>query len=71
MNPPILYTEAFEQLEVLIARLESSDTTLDELGEINEKAKKLIKICEDKLRNIAQAVSPNGSEQGANTNENS
>ena len=43
------YTEAMERLESIVARIESNELDIDQLGENLKEAQKLIKSCRDKL----------------------
>jgi exodeoxyribonuclease VII small subunit len=48
----LTYTQAFEQLQKIIAKMESSQMQVDELSENIKTATTLIKICKDKLSSI-------------------
>lgn len=43
------YTEAMKRLETIVARIESNETDIDEIGDLLKEAQKLIKFCRDKL----------------------
>jgi exodeoxyribonuclease VII small subunit len=43
------YTEAFEELQEIVAEIENGEITVDELSEKVKRAAVLIKICKDKL----------------------
>lgn len=43
------YTEAMKRLEAIVARIESNETDIDEIGDLLKEAQKLIKFCRDKL----------------------
>ena len=43
------YTEAMKRLEAIVARIESNELDIDELGDNLKEAQKLIKYCRDKL----------------------
>ena len=43
------YTEAMERLEQIVARIESNELDIDQLGDNLKEAQKLIKYCKDKL----------------------
>ncbi|MDR0757602.1 MAG: exodeoxyribonuclease VII small subunit [Tannerella sp.] len=45
----INYTEAFEELKVIVAALEQGEITVDELSGKVERAVQLIKTCKSKL----------------------
>ena len=43
------YTEAMARLESIVARIESNEPDIDELGKNLQEAQRLIKFCRDKL----------------------
>jgi len=43
------YTEAMKKLEAIVAKIESGELDIDQLGENLQEAQKLIKFCKDKL----------------------
>ncbi len=43
------YSEAMKRLEGIVARIESNELDIDQLGENLQEAQKLIKQCRDKL----------------------
>lgn len=43
------YTEAMKRLESIVARIESNELDIDELGRNLAEAQRLIKYCKDKL----------------------
>ena len=43
------YTEAFEELQEIVAEIENGDISVDELSEKVKRAALLIRICKDKL----------------------
>ena len=43
------YTEAMKRLEAIVARFESNELDIDELGDNLKEAQKLIKYCREKL----------------------
>jgi exodeoxyribonuclease VII small subunit len=43
------YTEAFEELQEIVAEIENGEITVDELSEKVKRAAILIKICKEKL----------------------
>lgn len=43
------YSEAMKRLEGIVARIESNELDIDQLGENLQEAQKLIKLCQDKL----------------------
>lgn len=49
MNQPRDYTEAFSELQAIIAEMEEGEVSVDILSEKVKRAATLIKICKDKL----------------------
>lgn len=43
------YTDAMKKLETIVAKIESGELDIDQLGESLKEAQKLIKFCKDKL----------------------
>ena len=43
------YTEAMKKLEAIVAKIESNELDIDQLGENLQEAQKLIKLCREKL----------------------
>lgn len=43
------YSEAMKRLEEIVARIESNELDIDQLGEYLQEAQKLIKFCKNKL----------------------
>ena len=43
------YPEAMKRLEAIVARIESNELDIDELGDNLKEAQKLIKYCREKL----------------------
>lgn len=43
------YTEAMKKLETIVAKIESGELDIDQLGESLKEAQRLIKFCKDKL----------------------
>lgn len=56
MNDKISYTEAFNELQVIIAEIEGGETGIDELSEKVKRAAILIKICRQKLSSTEEDV---------------
>lgn len=46
------YTEAMKRLEAIVARIESNELDIDELGDNLKEAQKLIKYCREKLYKV-------------------
>ncbi len=49
MTEEIKYTEAFEELQTIVADLEDGEISVDELSIKIKRASELIKICKKKL----------------------
>lgn len=43
------YSEAMKRLEEIVARIESNELDIDQLGEYLQETQKLIKFCKNKL----------------------
>lgn len=56
MAKEITYTEAFEQLQEIVRKMENADISVDELSDNIKKATQLIKICKDKLTKTEKEV---------------
>lgn len=50
------YTEAFEELQEIVSKMENADITVDELTKNIERASQLIKICKDVLGKTEEEV---------------
>lgn len=44
------YSEAYEELQAIATKLESGKADIDELAALVNRAKELVKYCQDKLR---------------------
>jgi exodeoxyribonuclease VII small subunit len=51
------YTEAFDELQQIVADIEDGEISVDELGVKVKRASQLIKICKEKLTTTEQDVS--------------
>ena len=49
MSEELTYTEAFEELQKIVAEMENSEITIDLLDSKIKRAAELLKICKDKL----------------------
>lgn len=49
MAEKILYTQAFEELQQIVAEIENGEITVDQLSEKVKRAAQLISICKQKL----------------------
>ncbi|MBD8018051.1 MULTISPECIES: exodeoxyribonuclease VII small subunit [Kaistella] len=56
MEENINYTEAFRQLQEIVAEIESGEISVDELAIKVKKATELIKICRKKLYSTEEDV---------------
>lgn len=56
MKTELNYTQAFQQLQLLVRQLEQGGIELNELTEKVEQANALIAICEAQLRQIEKEV---------------
>ena len=50
------YTEAFEELQEIVNKMENADISVDELSEKIKRASLLIKICKDKLLKTEEEI---------------
>lgn len=49
MNHSLNYTEAFEELQIIVGEIEDGEISVDELSDKVKRAALLIKICKSKL----------------------
>lgn len=56
MNELPSYTEAFEELQLIVSEIEDGQISVDELSEKVKRAAVLIKICKSKLRSTEEDV---------------
>jgi exodeoxyribonuclease VII small subunit len=56
VKPPASYEAALEELEQLLARLESGDMPLEQLLSGYQRGAELLKFCRDKLEAIEEQV---------------
>ena len=56
MNEKISYTEAYEELQNIVAEIEKGEISVDELSEKVKRAAMLIKICKAKLKTTEEDV---------------
>lgn len=56
MEKQINYTEAFEELQQIVAEIEQGEISVDELSQKVKRAAKLIKICKTKLSTTEEDV---------------
>lgn len=57
MGEELKYTEAFEELQQIVADLEDGEISVDELSLKIKRASELIKICKKKLVSTEEDVS--------------
>jgi len=56
MEKPKTYQEAFEELQLLVRKMENAEISVDELAEMIKKATLLINICKKKLMDTEEEV---------------
>ncbi len=56
MKKEILYTEAIEELELIVSSIEKEDVNVDELSVKVKRAAELINICKEKLHKTEEEV---------------
>ncbi|GAB1417330.1 hypothetical protein MASR2M12_00950 [Bacteroidales bacterium] len=56
MMKKILYTEAYEELQLLVSELENGEVNVDELSEKVKRAALLIRFCKEKLHSTELEV---------------
>ena len=56
MNDTIKYTEAFEELQRIVAEIETGQISVDELSQKVKRATQLIRICKQKLTSTEEDV---------------
>lgn len=56
MSKEIKYTEAFEELQQIVADIEDGEISVDELSLKVKRASELIKICKTKLSSTEEDV---------------
>ncbi len=56
MSEEINYTEAFEELQTIVANMEEGDISVDELAVQVKRASELIRICKRKLSETEENV---------------
>ena len=57
MSKELKYTEAFEELQQIVADIEDGEISVDELSIRVKRAAELIKICKEKLTSTEEDVS--------------
>ncbi len=56
MSEKINYTEAFEELKIIVSEIEEGEISVDELSEKVKRAAELIKVCKQKLSTTEEDV---------------
>lgn len=56
MSEKINYTQAFDELQIIVSEIEQGEISVDELSEKVKRAAKLIKICKTKLSTTEEDV---------------
>ncbi|GAL84551.1 exodeoxyribonuclease 7 small subunit [Sporocytophaga myxococcoides] len=57
MSEKISYTEAFEELQLIVSEIEQGEISVDDLSDKVKRAALLIKICKTKLSTTEEDVS--------------
>lgn len=57
MEAPKTYSDAFEELQTIVKKMENAEISVDELSIMIQRASFLIKICKDKLTKTEVEVS--------------
>ncbi|MBL7765448.1 MAG: exodeoxyribonuclease VII small subunit [Chitinophagaceae bacterium] len=71
MKEKINYTQAFEELQIIVSDIEEGQISVDELSEKVKRAAHLIQICKLKLRATEEDVNQILKELDASTKDNS
>lgn len=56
MNETLKYSDAFEELQIIVQEIEEGEITVDELALKVKRAAELIKICKNKLTTTEEDV---------------
>jgi len=56
VEKPKTYQDAFEELQLLVRKMENAEISVDELAEMIKKATLLINICKKKLTDTEEEV---------------
>ncbi len=56
MNEEINYSQAFEELQTIVAEIEEGEISVDELSQKVKRAAHLIKVCKTKLSSTEEDV---------------
>ncbi|MDL2311384.1 exodeoxyribonuclease VII small subunit [Bacteroidales bacterium OttesenSCG-928-B11] len=61
----LTYSEAFDELQTIVKKMENADISVDELSEKIKRASFLIKLCKDKLTKTEKEIKEIMSEEQA------
>ncbi len=50
------YTDAYQELQEIVQKMENADISVDELSQKIERASQLIQICKDKLTKTEEEI---------------
>ncbi|MBO4481007.1 MAG: exodeoxyribonuclease VII small subunit [Bacteroidales bacterium] len=53
---PMSYTDAYQELQEIVQKMENADISVDELSKKIERASQLIQICKDKLTKTEEEI---------------
>ena len=56
MNEELNYTDAFQELQAIVAEIENGEISVDELSQKVKRAAQLIKFCKTKLSTTEEDV---------------
>ena len=56
MDQPQTYTQAMQELETIVAKMQSDNCDIDALADYTKRAARLIKFCRDKLLKTDEEV---------------
>jgi len=56
MKKPETYQDAFEELQLLVRKMENAEISVDELAEMIKRATVLINVCKKKLTDTEEEV---------------
>jgi exodeoxyribonuclease VII small subunit len=69
MSNKINYTEAFEELQIIVSEIEQGEISVDELSKKVKRATELIKTCRTKLSSTEEDVNKILRELATTTND--
>jgi len=56
MAEEVTYTQAFDELQLIVTQMENSEISIDQLDTKIKRASELLKICKDKLFKTEKSV---------------